>query len=172
MAEPIDLTDESGAVVVSIEVLRKLRLDHGTAKQCQHARATVDEDLADLTCRDCGARLNPIAWVVGLARLWTHFRDLRDSSRRERDRLALMRRVKCRACGEMAPIYADNAIEKRRRETRAGRYEEALKRIAILVPEAAGKYAARIASEALAARPADEEALAPLEAVPSPEVEG
>jgi hypothetical protein len=34
---------------------------------CQHLRATVDEKLAELTCADCNAKLNPIQFLAMLA---------------------------------------------------------------------------------------------------------
>jgi len=34
---------------------------------CQHLRATVDEKLAELTCADCGEKLNAIAFLAMLA---------------------------------------------------------------------------------------------------------
>jgi hypothetical protein len=153
---PIDLTDEMGATVVSIEVLRRNRHRRHAEGACKHKRTEVDEDLAELLCKDCGLRLNPIAWVASLAEDWSEVDRLWKGYRAERERLEERRRVKCHGCGTMLTLCSTREDEKRRKESRLGRYEDALQRIALLVPEAAGKYAAKVAREALAAQPASE----------------
>lgn len=168
---PIDLTNEDGATVVSIEVLRRQR--YATSGRCRHGRVQTDEEAAELLCRDCGLRLNPVSWIAGLAESWREVSRLWDGYRAERERLEQRQRVRCRACGETVVLRSSSDDERRRRESRTGRYEDALRRISVLVPGAASEHAARIARETLAARPAAEAPPpAPALLVPVPDPRG
>lgn len=170
---PADLTSETGALVFSIEVLRRSRWEKEQAKACQHRRVSADLEVLDLTCRDCGARVNPVHWITEMADSWREVEESRAASRRERERLEQRRRVKCYHCGESVTLRASREDEKRWRETRTGRYETALETIAVLVPGAAAQHAANIAKVALAARPRDETPPPPLAAVDAtPETRG
>ncbi|MDC7805546.1 hypothetical protein PQS31_01705 [Luteimonas sp BLCC-B24] len=71
---------------------------------CQHAHTEVDEKKSEVTCRDCGEKLNPI-WV--LVRIANEDRILRDRWAGMRAELKLMSgrvRTKCQHCGEMTRI--------------------------------------------------------------------
>jgi len=146
---PVDLTDETGATVISIEVLRARRVK--SREECHHVGIRVDEELAEVTCRDCGAKLSPIRWLTRISEHWADTMRLRKSAALERARLELKRRVKCFHCGEFMTLMGSREDEKRRRATKEARMEEALERIAVLVPEAAARYAAGIARKVLAA---------------------
>ena len=71
---------------------------------CWHRRAIVDEKLAELTCADCGAKLNPIRFLVTLAgqmQLWKNAqRDAALASKALDER----KRCRCTKCGEMTDI--------------------------------------------------------------------
>jgi hypothetical protein len=162
----VDVTDEKGATVISIEVARPdwMRRHSG---ECQHRRVYVDEDLSELECRDCKAKINPVRWVMKIHDQWRHVVAMYRGARAEQARLETKRRVKCPSCGGFQTLYANRDDEKRRASTREGRLEEALKRIAVLVPQAAAKYAPEIAAAALsmppvAARVADAASPAPV----------
>lgn len=71
---------------------------------CQHRRAIVDAKLAELSCADCGVKINPIQFLVTIAA------EERMLGVRERGialaRAALEARSKCRCtkCGEWTEI--------------------------------------------------------------------
>lgn len=71
---------------------------------CRHAHVEVCEKSAEVTCRDCKEKLNPI-WV--LMRIATDDRMLVDRWAGMRAELQLMRtrtRVKCRHCHQFTPV--------------------------------------------------------------------
>lgn len=75
-----------------------------TGGGCRHRRATVDERLAELTCSDCGEKLNPITFLANMARQesrweWEHKR-IADARRQLDER----RRCRCTKCGEWTEI--------------------------------------------------------------------
>lgn len=73
---------------------------------CQHAHVQVCEKEAEVTCGDCGKKLNPI-WV--LMRIATDDRVLTDRWARMRADIRLMgerTRVKCRHCKQFTPVYS------------------------------------------------------------------
>jgi len=149
--ERVDLTDESGAVVLSLEVARRLRHFAASRAKCDHKRTRIDPDEAEMACLDCGVRLNPTEWIIRLAEHWKHYRSLIDNAREEARRLETKRRVKC-DCGKMIALHGLSADERRVRETRERRLSDALEQIRLLVPASAATYAAEIARKALAAR--------------------
>jgi Zn finger protein HypA/HybF involved in hydrogenase expression len=72
--------------------------------KCEHRRATVDEQLAELTCSDCGAKLNPIQYLVQIANKlsaweWEHERIVA-----ARKQLAERKRARCPHCDTMFDI--------------------------------------------------------------------
>lgn len=71
---------------------------------CQHGRAIVDEKLAELTCADCGAKLNPIEFIVGLANRERLFKHREESIAAARAALEERRKCRCIKCGEWTPI--------------------------------------------------------------------
>lgn len=148
---PSEITEADGAVVISIEVAR--RRYH--QEECKHVRTVADEELAQLHCRDCKKEISPIWWIIRLADHWSKVEANRRTAIHEQERAQARTRMKCGKCGEWVRFWGSTADEKARKATREGRYEAALHQIAILVPDAAGLHAARIAKAALAAR--DEE---------------
>lgn len=71
---------------------------------CQHRRAIVDEKLAELTCADCGEKLNAIKFLVTMAgqlRTWEYAQ--RDIAK-ARAELEERKRCTCTKCGEVTEI--------------------------------------------------------------------
>lgn len=153
--ERIDIASEEGATVISIEVVRGRHELERTREECKHLNVKVDEALADLFCRDCGLRVNPIAWVMNVRDAWDHVQRMIRAHRHESRRLDMRRWVVCQ-CGERIHLLGRPEDEKQRQATREGRYEAALERIALLLPGVAASKAPEIARAALAA--ADETA--------------
>jgi hypothetical protein len=71
---------------------------------CQHLRATVDEKLAELTCSDCGEKLNAIAFLAMLANQSTRWDWELERIAKARATLDERKICRCKRCGEMTPI--------------------------------------------------------------------
>ncbi|MDH0342126.1 hypothetical protein [Chromobacterium haemolyticum] len=72
--------------------------------QCRHLNVRVNEDLAEVTCRDCEAKLNPI-WVLSrMAKEETKWAFRRSEFIKTREALAQRSRCKCQHCGQMTRI--------------------------------------------------------------------
>jgi hypothetical protein len=145
--DTFDLPDEHGAVVISIETARRWRRRE---PECAHARVAVDPQYAELTCRDCQRKLNPIAWVASLAERWSAVQRMYRAAREEQARLELKRRAKCEHCGGFVRLTGNDADERRRQDSAAARYRSALETIAGIWGESLGDRAVRLAREALA----------------------
>jgi ribosomal protein S27E len=99
----IDLAGEDGKVV-SIEVkradfeLRRIR------KTCTHYHVLIDTALAELECRDCGAKLNPVEYLANLVGKWRHVELLYERYQQMKEYVESRSRVKCRHCGHFTNI--------------------------------------------------------------------
>lgn len=71
---------------------------------CPHVRATVNEKLADLTCSDCGVKLNPIQFLVTLANKLTMWDYQASQIKKVRAELDERKRCRCTKCGEWTEI--------------------------------------------------------------------
>lgn len=71
---------------------------------CPHTRAIVDEKLAELTCADCGERLNPMTFLVKLAKQETSWGWQQREIAKAREELDARSRCRCTHCGELTPI--------------------------------------------------------------------
>lgn len=87
---------------------------------CQHKRSILDTKLRKVTCRDCGAELDPIEVLFQMAdsegikrqeftKLWERISNLKKFYTELRKRLRLKSRYKCRHCGR----YNEATLETR-----------------------------------------------------------
>lgn len=71
---------------------------------CPHKRLEVDEKLAEVTCRDCKAKLNPIWALKSLCDaehgMWERYRTMRAIAMELEKRT----KTKCECCGKMTRI--------------------------------------------------------------------
>lgn len=109
---PVDIRDESGAVVVSIEQVEEWRRRF-SKDACKHHRIVLDEILATVECRDCHEKINPIAWIGDLARIWQEVERTYESAREASRQLDLKRRAKCQHCGRISEVRHPTAAEVR-----------------------------------------------------------
>ena len=72
--------------------------------QCRHLNITVHEDLAQVACRDCGEKLNPIWVLTRMAKEETKWAMRRGEFIAARAELAKRKRCKCQHCGQMTRI--------------------------------------------------------------------
>lgn len=71
---------------------------------CQHLRAEVDAQLAELTCADCGVKLNPITFLVTLANKLTTWEYEASRIAKVRAEADERKRCRCTKCGEWTEI--------------------------------------------------------------------
>ena len=104
--------------VVKLPVRAKQRTDAPitlaeTYGGCRHLQTVVDSRLAEVKCRDCGEKLNPI-WV--LAQLANEDDRLRNAWAAMRAQIALLKersRVTCKHCNKVTPVRLDVSDHKR-----------------------------------------------------------
>ncbi|GAB2889496.1 hypothetical protein GCM10027202_17620 [Microvirgula curvata] len=73
-------------------------------KLCHHHRVMVDEAKANVTCRDCGEKLNPV-WVLSqMAKKESWQRNHIMDMHRAAEKAASKLRCKCEHCGHMTRI--------------------------------------------------------------------
>jgi hypothetical protein len=71
---------------------------------CQHLNALVDEKLAELECADCGAKLNPISFLMTMANQLTTWEYAKQSLAKARAEMDERKRCRCTKCGEWTEI--------------------------------------------------------------------
>jgi hypothetical protein len=71
---------------------------------CQHRRAVVDQKLAELTCADCQAKLNPIQFLVTMCNQLSTWDYAQQQLAKARAELEARKRCRCTQCGEMTVI--------------------------------------------------------------------
>lgn len=96
----IDLNDELGKKVVSLEVVRRSVMLRGKGL-CAHLQVEVDTTLAQIRCRDCNKDLNAIEWIANIAEYWQYVQRLTDQQREAAETLdtkiaALDMKARCR----------------------------------------------------------------------------
>lgn len=72
--------------------------------RCAHINTQIHEDLAEIVCRDCGEKLNPIWVLIRMAKAETKWAISRAEYIKAREQLAERSRCKCIHCGSMTPI--------------------------------------------------------------------
>lgn len=71
---------------------------------CQHLHTIVDEKLAELTCADCGVKVNPIWFLMQLSNQLRRWEAQGEAARDAMARLAERARCRCTKCGEWTEI--------------------------------------------------------------------
>lgn len=74
------------------------------AGKCQHKHMTVDEDLNEVVCDDCGAKLNPVAVLLRFANEESRWQREGERLRKLHADLDSRVRCKCQHCGQMTRI--------------------------------------------------------------------
>jgi len=72
--------------------------------KCRHTRFLVDPALTQVTCRDCGEKIDPMFALLQLADKETRYHELHDRYHDELNRLAVRQKTKCQFCGQMTRI--------------------------------------------------------------------
>lgn len=73
---------------------------------CQHPRVEVCERLAEVTCRDCREKLNPIWVLINIARDDRLLVDRWASMKADIQLMGKRTRVKCRHCDKFTPVHS------------------------------------------------------------------
>lgn len=103
----VDLPDENGGNVISIEVARELYNE----KRCQHRKVTVDEKLSHIKCRDCKETINPIWWITQLAQKWSRVKALYEKNRAAAKLYEEKQRTRCEHCGRITKVNPPEKFE-------------------------------------------------------------
>ena len=96
---PISTMPEPTKVVSLREARNKYRAD-----KCQHKHMTVDEELAEVECDDCGAKLNQVAMLLRFAHEESRWSREGERLRELHKELDARVRCKCQHCGQMTRI--------------------------------------------------------------------
>lgn len=97
--EPISTLPEPTKVISLTAVRNKYR-----PGKCQHKNMTVDEDLNEVTCDDCDAKLNPVAVLMRFATEESRWQREGERLRELHKELDARVRCKCQHCGQMTRI--------------------------------------------------------------------
>jgi hypothetical protein len=100
----INLPDEEGNPVISLEIYRESRNARRRDDKCAHDSVEVDASLNVLSCKSCGKDLNPIEWILALADDWHHYAYLVKQYKELKEYYDKRKRAKCIHCGKMTPI--------------------------------------------------------------------
>jgi hypothetical protein len=146
MDERVGIPDENGATVISIRAVSRRR--YKPQGECLHRHVLVDEELAELECETCHAKLNPISWMMRTNEEWKAIRRFYLAHHAERVRLEQKSRVRCPRCNKFHELESRSRDEKRRQAERETVMFEALDRIRHLSAARPG-LAAEVAQEAL-----------------------
>ena len=102
----IDLPDADDGNVISIEILRRSRYERRLFNTCAHHDTLIDTALAKITCKTCGAELNPIEWCAMLSEEWhrverlcARLKEQQQQTDAKIQELEAKSKVKCQYCG-------------------------------------------------------------------------
>jgi ribosomal protein S27E len=99
MSDSIEMPDN----VIEIAIARSGK--YLSAKdECRHARVVLDEELLDMVCRDCGARVNPIQWMIGRERVFHRHVEAYDRYIDAKAAYTKKTRCKCEHCGRITHV--------------------------------------------------------------------
>lgn len=96
---PISTLPEPAKVISLTEARNRYR-----PGACRHTHMTVDDDLHEVVCDDCGARLNPVAVLVRFATEESRWAREAEKLRELHRELDARIRCKCQHCGQMTRI--------------------------------------------------------------------
>jgi ribosomal protein S27E len=87
-----------------------------TFDECEHNQVLVDESLWAIECRNCGEKLDPIKFLLKLARKESmeesRIQKLRREYKRITDILAIKTNTRCKHCGKITPVNTEADIKK------------------------------------------------------------
>lgn len=98
--EPLSTLPDPSKVIC----LKEARARYMPGK-CQHKHMTVDEDLNEVACDDCGAKLNPVAVLLRFAGEESRWAREGERLRELHKKLDARIRCKCQHCGQMTRIH-------------------------------------------------------------------
>jgi len=107
------MTDGDRKLLTTVVELKVKRKQHPGSevmlvpapRACAHLGSfEVDEALAEVTCCECGAKLNPMHVLKLLCNQESRWHRVRSAYQDEMKRLAERERTKCQHCGQMTKI--------------------------------------------------------------------
>jgi hypothetical protein len=104
----MDLNEQIEEPKRIIHVEFRERERYGLKRDCPHLSVIIRESLWRLECADCGEMLDPIAYLVDIAkseqRVEYRVNELRERGKVLTERLKTQNRTKCEHCGQMTRI--------------------------------------------------------------------
>jgi len=91
---------ESESNVISFKNVRNKYIKD----KCKHIHMTIDGELNEVECDDCGAKLNPVAMLLRIAHEESKWQRENQYLRELHKKLDKRVRCKCQKCGEMTNI--------------------------------------------------------------------
>jgi DNA-directed RNA polymerase subunit RPC12/RpoP len=107
--------DDDEGNVISIEVTEAWRRRYAKDPKaaCAHSRIRLDRILAEVQCRDCEAKINPVEWIAMAAESWKAVQRMYDRQKEAARELDLKRRAKCQHCGRISEVRHPSPAEVR-----------------------------------------------------------
>lgn len=129
------MTEDGADNIRALPPLPKLTLKrgYGTARNadgswCRHSAVEVDDELAEVSCVSCGAKLNPMAVLRKLAHEESVLPERIDQLSIETDALARKSKTVCVHCGGITKVLPTDAalreVRRERHEARMNRPKE------------------------------------------------
>lgn len=82
------------------------------SKKCQHIRVEIDTKEVELTCKDCGVKVNPVLWIKDslqyFQRVQNSVNEEREKLKQDKAELENRARTKCQHCNKMTGINLKN----------------------------------------------------------------
>ena len=99
--------DDEECIVISFSEAKKAF----DKKMCQHTRVLVDANLYHIECEQCGEKLDPIGWLIGLKNKGKNVLFEYQQIAKEKEKLTAYIKehnsCKCEHCGRLTKIYKD-----------------------------------------------------------------
>lgn len=114
----IEIPDDDGTNVISLNVVRESYELKRIRRQCVHIHVTLDTDYATLTCDDCKKELNPIQYIEHLVERWSYIQRMTTRYEELKRLYEAKTRTKCDHCKKMTRVRPVTKLEMVKRRGR------------------------------------------------------
>lgn len=113
-AVKIDLPDPAdSAKVISIDVARARHFAFPEKERCGHRSVLVDQLESELTCKDCGVKVNAVEWLQMFHAYTGHLSNLIAKLTEARTAYEAKKRCRCEHCHKITAVRPASAAEVR-----------------------------------------------------------
>ncbi|EKU56861.1 hypothetical protein ACINWC323_2700 [Acinetobacter sp. WC-323] len=82
------------------------------ARKCQHIHVEIDTKAMELTCKQCGVKVNPVMWIKDTMQYWSRqqsrLSEQKQQINEDLNELKTRARTKCQHCSKMTAISLKN----------------------------------------------------------------